>query len=143
MKTLLLASAFALTAGAAFAQDAAPAAPKSAQPPAAEASASANATVSDAEVAKVAALAADVKTINAQHQPKIASAADAAAKAEAQKGLDTAINDSLTKHGLTVERYNEIASLAQSDKALAAKIAAAGSASTGSATSSSTNEPAR
>lgn len=139
MKSILLASAFALTVGgAAFAQDAAPAA---AQPPAA--SATASTSVSDAEVGKVAGLAADVKAINAEHQPKIASAADATAKAEAQKSLDTAINGALTKHDLTVERYNEIAAAAATDKALAAKIAAAGSASTGAATPTAGAEPAR
>lgn len=138
MKSLLLASAFTLGLSAvAFAQEAAPAAPQ------AQASVAAQASFSDDEVKKVAALAADVKALNATHQPKISAAADATAKAAAQKDLDTAIQGSLAKNGLTVDRYNEIARAAQADQALAARIAAAASASTGVQSPSSATEPSR
>ncbi len=147
MKSLLLASAAVFASGAvALAQEAVPAAPKAENAAAqAQANAAAQSAVTDAEVQKVAALANDVKALNATHQPKISSAADAAAKAAAQKELDTAIHGSLEKHGLSLDRYNEIARAAQADKELAARIAAAGnaSASTGSSSPSSATEPAR
>lgn len=143
MKLFLLTSAAALAlSGAAFAQDAAK--PDAATPPAAAAQGEASAStssVSDADVQKVAHLAADVKKLNETAQPKIAAAADPTAKAEVQKRLDASIQDSLTKHGLTVEKYNEIATLAQSDKGLAARISAAGNtaASQGASAPASTN----
>lgn len=145
MKYLLLSSVAALAlAGSAFAQDSA-APSTAAQPPAAAAQGEASAstsTVSDADVQKVAALAADVKALNETAQPKIAAAADATAKAAAQKELNDSIMASLTKHGLTVEKYNEIATLAQTDKALAARLAAANNpaASQGSSAPASANE---
>jgi hypothetical protein len=149
MKPVLLASAAALClSGAAFAQDPAPAAPKAdnaaGQAAQTQANAAPQSTVSDSDVQKVAALAADVKALNTIHQPKIAAAgADATAKAAAQKDLDTAIQASLTKHGLSVDRYNEIAKAAAADKALAARIAAASSATTGTQSPSSATAPAR
>lgn len=150
MKYLLLTSAAALTlAGAAFAQDANTSKPGAAAQPSAatqsapaqssatqpSASASVGATaVTDAEVQQVAALAADVRKLNEAAKPKLAAAADATAKEAVQKDLDDSIQASLTKHGLTVDRYNEIASAAASDKALAARISAA---NTGDATAAS------
>lgn len=134
MKYLLLASAAALTlAGPAFAQDAAQ--PSAAtQPAQATAAPAGAAVVSDTEVRQVAALAADVRKLNEAAQPKLSAAADATAKETVQKDLDTSIQAALTKHGITIDRYNEIASAASSDKTLAARISAA---NTGSATSAS------
>ncbi len=140
MKAILLTSiaAFGL-AGAAFSQDAA--AP--AQPPAAAPAPAAPATVSDEEVQKVAGLAADWNRLNGEAAPKIAAATDPAAKSALQKELDAAVQASVTKHGISLERYNDIARAAQADKALAARITAANRAATGTATPSSATEPAR
>jgi len=117
MKLLLLASAsLLLAAGAASAQQ------TSAQPPAASASAS---TITDAELAAVATIGAEGKRLQDEAAPGIASAATPEDKRKAQYALDDKMEALFKGNNITFERYNEIALKAQSDKALAARIAAA------------------
>lgn len=142
MKVLLLASAsLLLAAGAANAQD------KPASPPAA-ASASASSSVTDAELSAVATVGAEGKRLQDEAAPGIAAATTPEDKRKAQYALDDKMEALFKANSITFERYNAIASMAQSDKALAAKIAAAPktpmpAASTGEASPTSVTLPAK
>lgn len=110
---MLASAATLMLSASAFAQTpAAPAAP----------AAQASVTVSDAELAKFAAAAADAKRIMAERQPAIAAAADAAAKAKIEADMGSEMSVSVIDRGLTVKRYNEIATAMQGDRALFTRL---------------------
>lgn len=121
MKSLFLASAAALlSTTAAFAQDAAPAPAPVAAPTAAT-----PVTLTDQELARFTAATKVVQTIMAEHQPKIAAAEGAEAQDAARAKMSTDLGAGVAQHGFTVQRYNEIATAARTDQALAARIAEA------------------
>jgi len=123
MRMLLLASAaIAVSGSAAFAQEVP--APVAAAPPAA---AAAPVTVDDAELKKFVAAANDARKVMTEHQAKVTAAADEAAKAKAQADMTAALTQTVSAQGFTVQRYNEIATAAQVDKALADRIVQAAS----------------
>jgi hypothetical protein len=130
MRPIMMISAAAclLTAGAAFAQAPAQSTPAPSTPAAKPADAPAAAatpaspTVSDAELKRFAALGRSVKTIMDQHQPAIAAAADAAAKAKEESAMSGELQVAVTDAGFTVQRYNEIAQAMQKDASLFARM---------------------
>ena len=142
---LLISAASLLTAGAALAQQpatpatpATPAQPASpgatsatpatpatpAQPaaPAASAQAQSSVQVSDDELKRFADLAKSVKQIMADHQTKIAAAADPAAKTKAEADMSGELQVAVTDKGFTVSRYNEIAGAMQKDPTLVTRM---------------------
>jgi len=122
-KSTLSAAAAVLTLAFGAAHAAEPA--SAAAPSAADAATNANATVSDAEVRKIADIVIEAHQVNAAAEAKIQAAADAQAKAKAESELGAARAATVHKHGLSLERYNAIAGAVQTDEALKARIVAA------------------
>jgi hypothetical protein len=126
MRPILMISAAAslLIAGQALAQTPAQSTPtaKPTDAPAATAAAPASTTVSDVELKRFAGLARDVKSIMDRHQPTIAGAADAAAKAKAETAMSGELQVAVMEAGFTVQRYNEIAGAMQKDQSLVTRM---------------------
>jgi aspartokinase len=107
-----------------------PAAPPAAPPqtPAAPAAPQA-AVVTDSELQKMAEVTPELIRISEAAEPKIAAAEDAEARAEVEREVVEELARTVEAHGLTPQRYNEIAMLAQRDPEIAARIIGAGETS--------------
>ncbi|CAN5348239.1 hypothetical protein BH11PSE2_BH11PSE2_10600 [soil metagenome] len=138
MKTFLIATAATMIlSGAAMAQE--PATPAAPAAPAAPAKPSV--AVTDAELKKFAAAAAETKRIADEYQPKIAAAAaDPAAKAKAEGEMSGQMQVAVTDQGFSVQRYNEIATAMQTDKDLVARLTVASAAATPGTAPASTSQ---
>lgn len=139
MKSFALISAVSLlAAGQAFAQAAPQSDAAAANPPAAaaEAPAAGSVSVSDDELKRFAEVAAQAKKIMSDYQPKIAAAADDAAKAKAQSDMSGELQVAVTDKGFTVQRYNEIATAMQKDQGLLQRMQQLAAGPSSSTTSS-------
>lgn len=116
MRTLLIAAAAALSAGAVLARQPAP------PPVAPPIPAHIQAGVSDAELAAMRAVSRQVRQVTLQHQQQIAAEPNEEARGELQRALFAQLDAIVRARGLTVERYNQIATMAASNADLARAI---------------------
>ena len=117
------------------------AAATSAAAPATAATTTAAATFTDDEVSKVAVIASETRRLNAEGQAKIAAATTPETKAAATAQLQASLQGAVTKQGITVERYNELARASATDPALMARLSSATAAAQGTSSPTSATVP--
>jgi uncharacterized membrane protein YhiD involved in acid resistance len=79
-------------------------------------------TPTDAELKQFAHAAQDVQKIRQTAQPQIAKAKSANARTELQKTAEKKMEAAVRSHHLSVHRYEQIAMVAQTNRAIRAKL---------------------
>lgn len=99
--------------------------PAAAQSPAMPNAGAAGAAVSDATVGKVGAALRDVVQIKQSYAQRLQSAKTPTEQQDLSKQASGEATASISRHGLTVEQYNQVIHEAQADPALKQRVLAA------------------